>query len=209
MLEVPMPECSNTLVVLSNSLAVTMSMRPSPFISATAIENGKYPVGYVTAESKVPITHTLQKINGCIVQAGGDDIGPAIRVEVRHYHRAWGLPSGVGHRRFEGAVTVVQQHMQIAAQRVDDDDVRAGVAVEIADGNTIGVVTRRVTDRCLESAVTVVHQHVDIGRPIVSNDDVLQTITGEVPHRDGFGPHTNRIAGCRFEECRHHCRSTR
>ena len=83
---VPSPLPSSTLTVLALRLPTTRSSLPSPLRSATATEAGPLPAGKVRRGLEGAVAVAQQHAHVVAAVVGGDDVGDAVAVEVRHLH---------------------------------------------------------------------------------------------------------------------------
>ena len=129
--KVPSPLPSSTPVALSWLLTVTRSGRPSPLTSATTVWTGDWSVAKVCCAWKVPSPLFSRTLTAVVAVVGGDDVGLAVAVDVRHRDRVGPGADGEGLLGLEGAVAVAQQHAHRVVEGVGGDEVGDAVAVDV------------------------------------------------------------------------------
>src|SRR5262249_35220418 len=78
--------------------------------------------------------------DGVAVGVGGDEVAPAVPIDVHHGQGIGGVDRGDRAGRREGPVASAQEHAHVITELVGGEDIRVAVAVDVRHGHPYGSV---------------------------------------------------------------------
>ena len=170
--------------MLPDRSRTTLSGMPSPLKSASnGVSVSTDAAGRHRLEGAV--TFAQEHPDRAVVVADGDQVGPAVAVDIGHDGLDRREVGGEGLLTAKGSVAVVKQDAHVVAAVVGGDDVGLAVAGQVGRGHRVGPRADGVGLLRSECAVAVAHEHADGVARRVGGDDVGHAVAVQVGHGHG------------------------